>query len=41
MPPVETSALPASLVERFTGGDDATRVERALAFVSPLSTTTS
>lgn len=41
VPPVEMSALPGSLLDRFTSGDDGAAVEQALAFVSPLSTVTS
>ena len=40
MPPIEPAALPGGLLERFTG-DDSALVERALVFVSPLSTVTS
>jgi len=40
MPPVDEAALPASLVDRFASGDDYVDVERALAFVSPISTET-
>jgi len=39
VPPVEVSALPASMVERFSGPDDRSGLIRALAFVSPLTTT--
>ncbi len=39
VPPVEVSALPASLVERFSGEDDRSRLIQAPAFVSPLTTT--
>ena len=41
MPPVDAAALPASLLDRFTDGDDAARVQQMLAFVSPLSTVAS
>jgi hypothetical protein len=37
-PPIDEGALPASLVERFTAGDDAERLALALRFLSPLST---
>lgn len=40
MPPVDEAALPASLVDRFVSGDDYVDVERALAFVGPISTAT-
>lgn len=40
MPVVDEAALPASLVERFTSGDDYTDVERALAFIGPATTAT-
>jgi hypothetical protein len=38
VPPVEGSQLPASLIQRFAGGDEMRRVIRALRFVTPLST---
>ena len=38
LPPVEVDALPASLLERFSG-DDRSRLIRALLFFSPLTTT--
>lgn len=38
LPPVEVSALPASLLERFSGDDDRSRLIQALAFVCPLTT---
>jgi len=40
IPPVDTTALPASLLDRFTDGDDAGQVQQVLAFVRPLSTAT-
>jgi hypothetical protein len=40
MRPVDETTLPASLVERFTAGDDYADVERALAFIGPLTTAT-
>ena len=39
LPPVEVSTLPASLLERFSGDDDRSRLIQTLAFVSPLTTT--
>lgn len=39
LPPVEVSALPASLLERFSGDDDRSRLIQALAFLSPMTTT--
>ncbi len=38
-PPVATSELPASLVVRFAGDDAGARVEKLLAFIRPLTTT--
>jgi hypothetical protein len=40
MPPVDETARPASLVDRFASGDDYTDVERALAFIGPMTTAT-
>lgn len=40
MPPVDEAALPASLVDRFASGDDYADVERALAFIGPVTTAT-
>lgn len=40
MPAVDEAALPASLVERFASGNDYADVERALAFVGPITTAT-
>lgn len=40
MPPVDEAALPASLVERFASGNDYADVERALAFIGPITTAT-
>ncbi|MBO0741124.1 MAG: hypothetical protein J2P51_06835 [Hyphomicrobiaceae bacterium] len=37
MPPVETSGLPASLLERFSGSDLAQQLVAALRFLAPLS----
>jgi predicted DNA-binding transcriptional regulator YafY len=37
MPPVASAALPASLLERFTG-DERTRLLHALMFVAPVTT---
>jgi hypothetical protein len=37
MPPVETAALPASLIERFCGSDLSQRLVAALRFLAPLS----
>jgi len=37
-PPVDVGRLPASLLERFAGADEATRVVAALAFLAPLTT---
>ena len=39
LPPVAVEALPASLLERFSGEDERSRVIQALRFLSPLSTT--
>lgn len=39
LPPLEVSALPASLLERFSGDDDRSRLIQALTFVSPMTTT--
>jgi len=36
MPPPDTTALPASLLERFTGPDTPTRLAQCLRFLSPL-----
>jgi hypothetical protein len=38
-PPVETRALPASLLERFSGSDERDRLIRMLVFLGPLTTT--
>jgi len=38
-PPVETGALPSSLLERFSGPDERERLIRMLAFLGPLTTT--
>lgn len=40
MPPVEEAELPASLVERFTGGDDQADIQRTLTFIGRLATAT-
>jgi len=40
-PPVVVAALPQSLLERFTGPDDPTRVHRALAFLALLGASVS
>ena len=37
VPPIETEALPASLLERFVGGEGIERVSRVLRFLAPLS----
>ncbi len=37
MPPVETMRLPASLLERFTGNDEETRLVALLRFLGPLT----
>ncbi len=37
VPPVESTALPASLVERFVGADAIERVSRVLHFLTPLA----
>jgi hypothetical protein len=37
MPPLETAALPASLVRRFEGGDLPSRLVAVLRFLAPLS----
>lgn len=37
-PPVDEGALPASLVERFTAGDEQQQLILALRFLSPLTT---
>jgi len=37
MPPVEAAALPASLLERFSGSDLAQQLVAALRFLAPLS----
>jgi hypothetical protein len=39
LPPVEVSAMPASLLERFSGDDDRSRLIQTLTFVSPMTTT--
>jgi len=39
LPPVEVSALPGSLLERFSGDDDRSRLIQSLTFVSPMTTT--
>lgn len=39
LPSVEVSALPASLLERFSGDGDRSRLIQALTFVSPMTTT--
>ena len=38
MPPVAVDTLPASLLERFAGTDERTRVLQTLAFLGPLTT---
>lgn len=38
VPPVDVGRLPASLLERFAGDDEATRQVAALAFLAPLTT---
>jgi hypothetical protein len=38
MPPLEAAALPACLLERFTGPDPPSQLGSALRFLSPLST---
>lgn len=38
VPPLPIAALPASLLERFTGDDSQSRLIQALRFLSPLST---
>ena len=38
-PPVETGALPSSLLERFSGPDERERLIRMLAFLGPVTTT--
>jgi hypothetical protein len=38
VPPLRTGALPASLLERFSGEDISTRLIQALRFLTPLST---
>ncbi|MGH8803096.1 MAG: hypothetical protein ACREX6_12480 [Casimicrobiaceae bacterium] len=38
VPPVSLAALPASLLERFTGDDIRSRLIQTLRFLSPLST---
>jgi len=38
MPPVAVDTLPASLLARFAGADERTRVLRTLAFLAPLTT---
>jgi hypothetical protein len=37
MPPIEPTALPAGLLERFLGGDARTRLIQCLRFVAPVS----
>jgi hypothetical protein len=37
MPPVETAALPASLIERFSGSDPSQQLLAVLRFLAPLS----
>ena len=37
MPPIESAALPMSLLERFTGKDAQTQLVRCLRFLAPLS----
>jgi hypothetical protein len=38
MPPVAVDTLPASLLERFAGADERTRLLQTLAFLGPLTT---
>ena len=38
VPPVDTSTIPASLIERFSGKDERARLVQALLFLAPLST---
>jgi hypothetical protein len=38
MPPLNDGTLPASLLDRFTGEDDRSRVIQALSFLAPLTT---
>ena len=38
IPPLDAGTLPASLLERFTGEDDRSRVVQALSFLAPLTT---
>lgn len=38
LPAVDDSILPASLLERFTGEDDRSRLIQALSFLAPLTT---
>ena len=38
MPPLDDSILPASLLERFDGEDDRSRLIQALSFLAPLTT---
>ena len=40
MPPLKDGNLPASLLERFTGEDDRSRLIQALSFLAPLTTQT-
>jgi hypothetical protein len=40
MPPVSVAALPASVLSRFDGADDAERLYQLLRFLSPISTRT-
>ncbi len=37
MPPVENTALPNSLLERFSGMDSQSKLVRCLQFLAPLS----
>ena len=38
MPPVDGCKLPASMLDRFTGGDERSRLIQALSFLAPLTT---
>jgi hypothetical protein len=40
MPPLNESTLPSSLLERFTGEDERSRLIQALSFLAPLTTQT-
>ena len=40
MPPLNDSSLPASLIERFRGNDERSRLIQALSFLAPLTTQT-